>query len=248
MIKLGDSYIVTPTIFPDKTSQVWNIPEKILLTEDTIIWDFESESELIHVLQLAKLSEYTRKDRPHLIMPFMPYSRQDKPISNTTTFARDIFVNVLKPFFFSISSYDIHSKCDGVLSLPVDICIDHAISKANPNVICYPDKGAANREYKTSVRDIVILEKNRDQQTGEILGLKLSDENKMVDLNHKRILIVDDICDGGKTFIEAAKLLKSMGASHVSLYTTHGIYSKGTDILFKNGIDQIFNLTNEVQN
>lgn len=32
----------------------------------------------------------------------------------------------------------------------------------------------------------------------------------------------------------------------VYLYTTHGIYSKGTKILFDNGIDRIFNRKGEV--
>ena len=47
----------------------------------------------------------------------------------------------------------------------------------------------------------------------------------------KKVLIVDDICDGGRTFIELAKVLRAKGAETVDLYTTHGIYSKGTKVL-----------------
>ena len=44
-------------------------------------------------------------------------------------------------------------------------------------------------------------------------------------------MIVDDICDGGQTFIELAKALEKQGAHQIFLYVTHGIFSKGLDTL-----------------
>jgi ribose-phosphate pyrophosphokinase len=43
------------------------------------------------------------------------------------------------------------------------------------------------------------------------------------------IVVLDDICDGGATFIGLKELLKSSSTedSIFVLYTTHGIYSKG---------------------
>ena len=57
----------------------------------------------------------------------------------------------------------------------------------------------------------------------------------------KKVLIVDDICDRGGTFIGLTKILKQMGCSSVGLYTTHGIYSGGVDIIKDSGIDEIYN-------
>lgn len=246
MIKLGN-YVVKPTIFSDKTSQVWQIPDNILKEEDTITWDFENETELSHILQLAKLSEYTRKDRPHLIMPYLPYGRQDKEISNNTTFARQIIIDVLKPFFWSMSTYDAHSYCEGVVSMPVTIPIAFAINRFKPDVICFPDLGASKRGYVVNDYPIIVLDKIRNQLNGNIEGLQiLQQNNNDFIINNRNILIVDDLTDGGKTFTEAAKLLKSFGAKTVGLYTTHGIYSKGINVLFDNGIDRIFNLKGEV--
>lgn len=250
MIKLGE-YVVVPTIFPDGTSQVWKLPEDILKSESTISWYFENEAELSHVLQLAKLSEYTRKDRPHLIMPFLPYGRQDKEIANDKTFARQVIMDVLKPHFFTMSTYDSHSKCDGVASLPVDGAIGFSIDNFKPHIICFPDKGASTRGYNTGGFPIIILDKKRNQINGEIEGLIFRHEDGLYYefmTSGSNILIVDDLCDGGRTFIEAAKLLKEHGAKNVGLYTTHGIYSKGTKVLFDNGIDRIFNLKGEVEN
>lgn len=244
MIKLGD-YIVKPTIFPDKTSQVWKLPEEILKNEDTIIWYFENEAELSHLLQLAKLSEHTRKDRPHLIVPYLPYGRQDKEISNTTTFARNVIIDVLIPFFYSISTYDIHSKHEGILNLPVEKAIEFAIINSNANFIVFPDEGAAKRNYNTFGLPSIHLTKVRDQLTGSIIGLSLNE--RKIDEN-ANVLLVDDLCDGGRTFVEATKLLKRNGIKNVSLYTTHGIYSSGLNYLFVNEIDKVFNLKGQVYN
>lgn len=52
-------------------------------------------------------------------------------------------------------------------------------------------------------------------------------------------LIVDDIADGGRTFIELAKKLKEKGAKGVRLYVTHGMFHFGFDEL-KEHIDHIY--------
>ena len=60
------------------------------------------------------------------------------------------------------------------------------------------------------------------------------------DLTGKYAVIIDDICDGGGTFIPIAKELKAKGCRKVVLYVTHGAFTKGTQVLFENGIDEIF--------
>jgi ribose-phosphate pyrophosphokinase len=67
----------------------------------------------------------------------------------------------------------------------------------------------------------------------------------ILELTGKTCLIVDDICDGGGTFVLAANYLHSLGAKNIALYTTHGIYSKGTDVLSDNHISRIFNYKGE---
>jgi ribose-phosphate pyrophosphokinase len=43
---------------------------------------------------------------------------------------------------------------------------------------------------------------------------------------------VDDICDGGRTFIEISKALDGY-QGELYLFVTHGIFSKGFEELFK---------------
>ena len=52
--------------------------------------------------------------------------------------------------------------------------------------------------------------------------------------------MIDDICDGGRTFIECAKLLKAAGVGSMALYVSHGIFSKGLDPLENAGFTQVF--------
>lgn len=56
----------------------------------------------------------------------------------------------------------------------------------------------------------------------------------------KTAVIVDDICDGGRTFIEVAKVLREQhNVEKIILIVTVGIFSKGLDV-FDGYIDEIY--------
>lgn len=235
--------IITPTKFPDGTSQVWKLLDNVLYCSQIdsyeIVWYYENDGEILQVLQTAEL--VTSGNQGYggvgLVMPFLPYGRQDKEISNDSTFGLKTLLRVLKTFPFKyIKTFDAHSikPFDPELkrySLDVKDQIYRAIGRSNCDLVCFPDAGAAKRGY-----DVLLpsfnLEKKRNQSTGAIEGLVCP---LPLDLKDKTILIVDDICDGGKTFIEAAKVLYGMGAAHVDLYVTHGIFSNGIHILTELG-------------
>lgn len=236
---------VTPTLFPDKTSQVWKLPERILnYKENKIFWEFENEAELFHLAQLCQLLDNYRGEK-HLYVPYMPYGRQDKEVGNGACFARSTFLSILLTLGLdSITTIDAHSETPGVNSLYPSAAISQAVVGTKATHVCFPDSGAEKR-YKVEL-PCIILGKDRDQATGEIRGLK-----HMLSFDPParwgRILIVDDICDGGRTFIEAAKLLHSLAPqAEVSLYVSHGIFSKGTRVLRDAGIKHIFTKNGEV--
>ena len=56
----------------------------------------------------------------------------------------------------------------------------------------------------------------------------------------KDCVIVDDLIDGGRTFIALAEQLLKNGASKVSLAAPHSLFSYGVDQLFDAGIDHIY--------
>ena len=69
----------------------------------------------------------------------------------------------------------------------------------------------------------IRADKKRDPSNGEITGTVVYSEH----LGSQDVLIVDDICDGGRTFIELAKELRHLTTGRIYLYVTHGIFSKG---------------------
>lgn len=100
-------------------------------------------------------------------------------------------------------------------------------------VLVSPDAGAYKKIFDIAqnfeIDKIITATKVRDLKTGQILHTEiptLDQHNKL------RYVIVDDICDGGRTFIELAKAIKgSRPTAEIYLIVTHGIFSAGYDQL-----------------
>lgn len=89
-----------------------------------------------------------------------------------------------------------------------------------------------NKENKAT---LINCDKTRELSTGKITGFEVFSN----DVEGRHCVIVDDICDGGGTFIGLAAKLKDMGAASVYLVVTHGIFSKGIEPLL-DFIDGVF--------
>jgi ribose-phosphate pyrophosphokinase len=72
-------------------------------------------------------------------------------------------------------------------------------------------------------------------KTGKLSGFKVFAD----DLKGKTCVIVDDICDGGGTFLGLAKELKDKSCGKLILIVTHGIFSKGLEKLTE-VFDEVF--------
>jgi ribose-phosphate pyrophosphokinase len=101
-----------------------------------------------------------------------------------------------------------------------------------------PDGGALKKIFKlvkqVDCHGVIECSKSRDVKTGEITGVIAHAD----DLSGKDCYIIDDICDGGKTFIEIAKVLKSKNCGRVTLMVSHGLFTKGLSV-FDGYIDAI---------
>jgi len=241
----GLQTIIKPTIFPDGTQQVWKL-ELLKSNNCNIVWKYENDGELITLAQLIDLLKNEGIQITGIFIPFLPYARQDKLISNTTTFGLNTFCRMLNQITGNINVYslDIHNNAYGsVENIEPTEYILKAIIESEASRICFPDKGAFRR-YHSVVPDnkgIITLNKMRNQETGEIVEMSLISNDKA--LINGGVLIVDDICDGGATFINTVKSLRSNSifqGCNIDLYTTHGIYSKGINNLIDNGINKLY--------
>ena len=59
----------------------------------------------------------------------------------------------------------------------------------------------------------------------------------------KRCLLLTTSATLAAPFIGSAQVLREAGARSVSLYVTHGIFSKGVEHLLNNGIDAVYATT-----
>jgi ribose-phosphate pyrophosphokinase len=93
-----------------------------------------------------------------------------------------------------------------------------------------PDAGALKKVYDVAEaigysHDIIIASKHRDVATGKITHTDVPLKTDDLD---KDFFILDDIIDGGRTFIEIAKALREKNATgKIFLVATHGIFSAG---------------------
>lgn len=252
MIKLNGIEI-KPTIFPDKTSQVWQLDENIINCEgpNEVVWDFNHEGEIFHLCQLSSLLE-TYDIHKTLRMDYLPYGRQDKSIVNCNSFALNVFASIINNMAFdSVITVDAHSEVfmemfNNSLNISPYQYIKHAIGQSLSTVLAFPDKGAFDR-YHNMFPGMPCVHgiKKRDQISGNIEKLRLFNPDN-IKLTDARVLMVDDICDGGRTFVMFAALLRREKTLYRNLYVTHGIFSKGIQVLKDSGIDDIFTMKGRI--
>jgi ribose-phosphate pyrophosphokinase len=111
----------------------------------------------------------------------------------------------------------------------------------NTPILISPDAGAYKKVFDyASLLNVECIGANKHRDKNGNIDLIFSG-----DVLYKECLIVDDLADGGYTFVLLAKRLKELGAAKVYLYVSHAYFNKGFDELGKY-IDHIF-CTNSVK-
>lgn len=172
-------------------------------------------------------------------------ARMDRPIDSGQPFTLGVVARYLNGLGFNrVRVLDAHSEVATRLIrhssniLPRAIVEQVYTTLGYDTVIVTPDKGAAPR-VRELMRDwqyrYATCEKVRVEATGALSGFFIKDGR--VNVSNSDCLILDDICDGGGTFVGEAAVLREAGAKSVSLFVTHGIFSKGLPL---KGIDRIY--------
>lgn len=105
-----------------------------------------------------------------------------------------------------------------------------------PDAVVSPDSGASKKSFEIAKNmKIPLIEciKHRDFETGKILNFDIP--HHLFTKSIKRVIITDDIADGGGTFVGLSEKLFEHVDS-VALYVTHGIFSKGKGVIQDSGI------------
>lgn len=203
-----------------------------------------------------------------LFLPYVPGARQDRINHTGEPLSIKVYTDIINAQnYLSVTILDPHSDVAPAL---INNCIvkpiwpiireivrtksDEYTEIIGYDTILIPDAGATkkifsyyfpNLEFNKRLTFIQCLKK-RDTATGKLSGFRIVDE-----IPHgSRCLIVDDICDGGGTFIGLKNKLQ-VPLKKIGLFVTHGIFSRGVQDLIKSkdnpiGFDEIFT-TNSIR-
>ena len=244
MIKLNDEEII-PTKFPDKTQQVYNLDDALFSPLSVVTWNYENDGEFIALAQLVMLMRAKGVRAIQLDMPYLPYARQDKPICNEFTFGLYTFAKLINSLELDVVRfYDAHSNlATNLIERSVNIPAKHIQAILNDNIydtLAYPDIGASDRYINPEKTDINILwgRKKRDLQ-GNIVSYELQEYLQKKKPNN--ILVLDDLIDGGATFIKLIELIKQKYGNEVNvdLVVSHVVQQKAIDKLKEAGYNTI---------
>lgn len=209
---------------------------------DEVLWEV--------LLARSAVKNYLPGVETLLTLKYLPNARADRAFEAGNIVPLHVFMQAIYPLFDTIFLTDPHS--DYVKTLFGDklnikeqysCFLDTMQDIQSGDVIVSPDKGSLAKceklqqklSYKYKAVRVVVASKKRDTATGKIIETTLPED---CDVVGKRCIIVDDILDGGGTFIPLAFALREAGAASVELYVTHGIFAGGLDI-FKNVIDKL---------
>lgn len=212
----------------------------------------QSAESFISTLLLAdaikRLPEFLPgSSRMILEMPYIPAARQDRPCEAGEALSADVYAKMLNTAGFNkIIVEDPHSDVAPSLINNVTVVEQYQIVQnllenwliAENVALVSPDAGSQKKILKLARAlggvDVIKADKVRDTTDGKITDTKVYN-----DVTGRKVLIVDDILDGGGTFIPLAQKLREKGAVQVDLFVTHGIFSKGVDI-FDGYLDNIY--------
>lgn len=175
-------------------------------------------------------------------------ARMDRAISPFEPFTLNLVARAINSCGFTkVRLLDVHSEVatrlirNSVNVLPFKV-VEQVWSTIGPHLAVCPDKGAMPRirGLLQGGMPAIIGEKDRELSTGKLLGFRIVEGLDYLATpiwQDRPFLIIDDICDGGGTFVGLAKELRKAGAKKVFLYVTHGIFSKPLPL---EGIDHIY--------
>jgi ribose-phosphate pyrophosphokinase len=251
---------VTKTIFPAQESciRIVGNPQGFVEWAE-ITFHFRSNSDLFDLALLvdAVRRHYVDCKSITLKMPYLPYAQQDRVCNQGESLSIKVVADFINSLGFSrVICNDIHSNVGAALInnlVHIDLAqtawkLYYFVLPDNTTLVS-PDDGATKKVVDFAkyygYTEVVRGSKRRDMKTGNIVSTEVLDVIPACE----NLLIVDDLCIGGRTFIELVKALKisdSYQGQPISLYVTHGIFSAGLEV-FEGHIDKIYvhNLMND---
>ncbi|PVD52753.1 hypothetical protein DC498_07425 [Terrimonas sp.] len=231
-INLNISEGIQLTLFPDNQPHV-NIQDIKEDDEVKVICSLTDSIKVMQLLETANALDNLFAKKKLLIIPYLMAARYDRLMQHGDSIDVKVVADIINSCGFSkVLLFDVHSDVSTLLiKNAVNITNKQMVEqyKMEEGVLICPDAGAAKKvpqyfEWNKNLKDIVYCSKNRNLATGKLTLEVLEPQ----ECENRNCVIIDDICDGGATFLAIAEKIKP---KHLTLIVSHGIFSKGFAVL-----------------
>jgi len=265
----GRSRYRTPLELRDNT--IWSGGEIKLSLKDssrlsglavTITTRLNTGDDILRLIMAAASLREAGCEHIEAFIPYVPYARQDRVCNVGEPHALRAFAKLINAQGFKrVFVFDPHSHVTEALidnctvisngTFVTSVIANHISLLQHDSVLVAPDAGAEKKLCavadmltrikfvgRSNVKGALYASKNRAPD-GTITGTTIHNATA---LSGKIAVIVDDICDGGRSFYPLARLLKEeLDAAQVMLIVSHGIFSYSfLDNFLDNHIDAVF--------
>lgn len=212
----------------------------------TLTTRLQSSDDLMELCLVTAALRAAGTETVQVFFPYLPYARQDRITRDGEAFGLQVFADMVNlQGFASVTMFDAHSDVGPALvrrsvnrsALPL---VRTVLRYFDRPLLISPDAGAFKKvaSYADSLElsELPAVATKVRGRDGAIIRTLLSP----ADYEGRTAVIVDDICDGGRTFIALAAALRSAGVRSVALVVSHGLLSYGEAPLRDGGIDHVY--------
>jgi ribose-phosphate pyrophosphokinase len=211
---------------------------------------------LMELLVIADTLRRSSASRITAVIPYFGYARQDRRTKARTPISAKLVANMIAGAGIErVLTMDLHAaQIQGFFDIPVDnlyaspifaLDVKHHFKDCLDEVmVISPDVGGVARARELAKRinaPLAIVDKRREKP-GEIAEMTV-----IGNVEGKRCIIVDDICDTAGTLCKAAEVLMENGAQEVHSYITHGVMSGPAVERISNSVMKSLVLTDSIK-
>jgi len=191
-----------------------------------------SYEDLIGIVSAGEVLRHQGKSCD-LFIPCLLGQRSDRRFGQDQSFDLKVIAGLINSGGFgNVSILDPHSDValaliDRSTKVSSYQYVAQAYAEEGSPTLVSPDAGAYKKVFEYGQKlgaPVVAAVKHRDKD-GKI------DLSFIGDVAGQKCLIVDDLADGGYTFVLLAEALRRQGAIRVALYVTHAYFNKGFGLL-----------------
>jgi len=190
-----------------------------------------------HLMELLIIIDALRRASARkviAVIPYYGYGRQDRKHTGRVPITARLVANLIETAGADrVLTMDLHAgQIQGFFNIPVDnlradpVFARHyrkTVGDGERTTIVSPDVGGTARARMLAEQldlPLAVLEKRRSAD-----GLDIDSMRVIGDVQGQKVIIVDDIVSSAKTLTRATNLLIDHGATEVTAYCTHGVFS-----------------------